>query len=175
MQAVDVTGLSEREIEAIEKGERRIEMGDNGIAQPAQQKKVKKMLVTNDSIVPIKVKDTKKNRQMLAKYGDRVFDGNGKVNYKKLPTEVLLGKLVRRKGDSRRNLLEILDKPFCRKLLDKIPKSELKYKSKNELKKNIRKFLGLKAEKTSKPDKSRKESSKKNKKEDAQIGPMEKD
>lgn len=164
--AVDVTGMSQADIDRLETQPSRMFIDDNGIARPSHVATTQPLSITRIHATPkaqarplpsIKVKDTKKNRELMDKYGDRIFDQRGKMNYKALPTDVLLGKLVRRKGDSRKNLLEVLDKPFCRKLLDKIPKSELKYKSKNELKKDIRKFVGLAAEKTTRQKKKEKE------------------
>lgn len=152
---VDITGLSAREVEAIEKNPELCHQSADGVLHPPSNMGGKK-------IVKIKLlkPPTKAVQALVDKYpGVKVLTNDGKVNYRKLPTDELLRRMVRRKGDARENMFEQLGKPFCLKLVDKgLPKSELKLKTKAELKKQIWRWAYKPADKkprSTRPDKTR--------------------
>jgi len=157
MQAIDITGMSQKEVDQLEKNPSRMELDENGIAYPKSNKGLKMMKPASQERMVVNVKDTEKNRKLIQRFGERIIDNHGKVDYKKFPSDELLKRMVRRKGDSRENLMEQLGKPFCKKLLEKIPKSDLKLQTKKELKRAIRKFAGMPAEKPIKPKRKEKE------------------
>ncbi len=150
--AIDVTGLSSRQIEQIERAPTMMQVGADGIGHPVVSSHGK----GRQTVVRVKLNE--RNKRLVDRFGERIFTDGGKVNYKAFPADELLKRMVRRKGDSRENMFEQLGKKYMAKLLDKIPKSELKLDTKKELKKDVRKFLGLSAEKTTKQkrDKSKK-------------------
>lgn len=145
MLPIDVTGLTERQINELERNPSGLNIGSDGIAHPDARPKHARA-----SKEVIHVKDCDKNVSLVKRFGDKIFNDQGKLNYKAFPAEELLKRMVRRKGDSRENLFEQLGKPYMSRLLTRIPKSELKLKTKKVLKNNIRKFLGLGVEKTHK-------------------------
>lgn len=176
MQAIDVTGLSQKEIDDLEKNPSRMELDDNNIAHPLKRNGTKvKPLTIGDRTIVVNVKDTDKNRKLKEKFGEKIFNSQGKIDYRKFPSDEILKRMVRRKGDSRENLMEQLGVPFCKKLLDKIPKSDLKLQTKKELKRAIRKYAGMPAEKSAKQKRKEKETkaTKKSKKIDIE-GPCNK-
>lgn len=182
MQAVDVTGMNEEQIEELEKGGTNLRVGEDGVARPANHFTIKVPVVPLNQVpqskVPVLgakklVKRTKANEALFSKYGERIFCADGRVNYKVLPTDDLAKRIMRRETESRIDLFDQLGKKFMSSFLSKIPKTSLKLKSKAELKKNVRKFLDLAPEK-SKTQKKReqKKKEKKSQKEPMVVGPV---
>ena len=167
MQAIDITDMTEKEIEALD--------SPMESSEKPSKTKAKPLTRGNGNVTVVNVRDTPKNRQLIGKFGERIVGKNGKIDYRKFPTDELLKRMVRRKGDSRENLMEQLGAPFCKKLLDKIPRSDLKLQTKKELKRSIRKFAGMPAEKSTKQKRKEKENKGKTKKPKADriVGPEE--
>jgi hypothetical protein len=148
---VDITRLSPSEVAAIESNPEQCVQGENGVFHAPSNMVRKKV---------IKIKLTKATKALVERYpGVKVLTNDGKVNYRKLPTDEVLRRMVRRKGDARENMFEQLGKPYCLKLVEKgLPKSDLKLKTKGELKKQIWRWAYKPADKkprSTRPDKTR--------------------
>lgn len=147
---VDITSLSPSEVAAIESNPAQCMPDANGVFQPPSNIVKKKV---------IKIKLNKATKALVEKYpGVKVVTNDGKINYRKLPTDEVLRRMVRRKGDARENMFEQLGKAYCLKLVEKgLPKSDLKLKTKAELKKQIWRWAYKPADKKprSRPEKSR--------------------
>ena len=170
MQAIDITDMTEKEIEALDNPPSNMDVErPKGKAKPLT-------LGGSDGVKVVNVRDTEKNRKLIGRFGVKIIDNHGKIDYRKFPTDELLKRMVRRKGDSRENLMEQLGVSFCKKLLDKIPRSDLKLQTKKELKRSIRKCAGMPAEKTSKQKRKEKETKGRTRKPKADriVGPEEK-
>ena len=141
MEAIDITGLSSTQIQAIENDQSTLVRSSGGLLRP---KGVKAAKFTKD----VTVKDTIQNKKLLARYGEKIFTCDGKVNFKAMPVDDLCKKLMRRSVPSRMDLFDNLGEKYTKSLLKRIPKTSLKLKSKVMLKNNIRKFLGWKPEKS---------------------------
>lgn len=152
--AIDVTGLTPEQEEAVERGKIPVRINKDGIATPVLPK---------SQGGTIKVKKTQANKRMEKKYGPDIFMSDGKINYKRIPVDDLLQKISKKKGDARTNFLEILGKNLCIKLMSKLPQSELKLKTKKEIKRKICSHYDIvdKASKKTKKDKLKKKHSKK--------------
>lgn len=172
MQAVDITGLNSRQIAHLESDpSNSMAVDSTGMGRPFAQP-------------VIRVKGNNKNRALHAKYGDRIFDKGGKVVLSRIPKEDILKRLVRRKGDSRDNLLSQLGVSYVLNLYNSgaINKSDMKLSTKKELNRACCKFTGVTPKKSAeekararealkkKKEKSRKHGSKL-KREEKKIGP----
>lgn len=150
MEAVDITGLSEEQVEDVEAGKIPMEKDKEGVLRPVPSvRKITIPLPGGKKIKEVLVKSTKQNQKLLAKYGEKIFTMDGKVNYKAMPLDDLCKKITRRNVRSQMDLFDNLGEKFTKSMLKKISKTSLKLKSKEKLKNNIRKFLGWKPEKTS--------------------------
>ena len=145
MDPVDVTGLSEEQVEAVEAGKIPMEKDREGILRPVPTvRKITIPLPGGKKVKEVLVRSTKQNQKLLAKYGDKIFNMDGKVNYKAMPIDDLCKKITRRSLRSQLDLFDNLGEKFTKSLLKKVPKTSLKLKSKEKLKNNIRKYLGWK-------------------------------
>lgn len=167
MEAVDVTGLTDEQVKALEEDRIPTERGPDGIIRPVPNvRKISIPLPGGKKVKEVVVKGTKQNTKLLARYGEKIFDSQGKVNYKAMPFDDLCKKIMRRSTKSQFDLFDNLGEKYTRHLLKKVPKTSLKLKSKDKLKNSIRKFLGMKPEKTIK---QKKKDKKEKKSEDTKV------
>ena len=168
MDPVDVTGLTEEQEKAVEENRIPLERGADGVLRPVPSvRKITIPLPGGKKMKEVIVKGTKQNTKLLARYGEKIFDSQGKVNYKAMPVDELCKKIMRRSVKSQMDLFDNLGEKYTKSLLKKVPKTTLKLKSKDKLKNNIRRFLGMKPEKTIKQkNKDKKEKKMKDKKSD---------
>lgn len=176
MEPVDVTGLTEEQEEAVEAGKIPLEKDKDGVLRPVPAvRRITIPLPGGKKLKEVLVKSTKQNQKLLARYGEKIFTMDGKVNYKAMPIDDLCKKITRRSLRSQLDLFDNLGEKFTKSLLKKVPKTSLKLKSKEKLKNNIRKFLGWKPEKTtsqkSKEKKEKKGKGGKSEKMDVSEGP----
>lgn len=149
MEGVDITGLTEEQVEAVEAGKIPMEKDREGMLRPIPSvRKITIPLPGGKKVKEVQVKATKQNTKLLARFGEKIFTSEGKVNYKAMPIDDLCKKITRRSLRSQMDLFDNLGEKFTKSLLKKVPKTSLKLKSKEKLKNNIRKFLGWKPEKT---------------------------
>lgn len=85
MQAVDVTEMSEKEREKVGTEPIDAVMGDDGVIVP---KKTAKARV-------IRAKQTGRNKKLVKKYGIKILDRYGLINYTYYPPDDLLDEIIR--------------------------------------------------------------------------------
>lgn len=157
MQAVDITGLSERQVNELESNPMaHMSVGRDGIGMPVGNAMQPKLLL----------KGNPKNRSLLERFGASVFDRNGKLILSKLPKEELLKRLARAKGDARENLLAQLGEAAVIRFYNSgvINKSNKKLQTKKELNKACCRFTGITPKKSAE-DRARAREQQKRKKE----------
>lgn len=158
MQPVDITGLTPSQIARVENNpEMHIREGPNGIGIP----------VNFGPQTEVKVRSNQKNRALLSKFGDKVFNNQGKLVLKRLPRDEILKRLQRRKGDSRENLMMQLGIEYVSKLYksEAINESDMKASTKKELNHACCKFTGISPKKTAEEKRRSREAKKRQKKE----------
>jgi len=156
MQAVDVTGLTANQIARVESNpEMHVREGPNGIGMP----------VNFGPQNVTQVRGNQKNRSLLAKFGDKVFNTEGKLVLKRLPRAEILKRLQRRKDSSRENLLAQLGEEYVIKLYNSnaINESDMKLETKRDLNKACCKFAGISPKKTAEEKRKSREAKKRSK------------
>jgi len=135
---IDVTGMSPEEIEKLEtaptlEGELR-----NGVIFPKEFSEKKEKLV-------IKVKPTKKNRELYEKYGAKAFTKDGDFNYTSWCDGDLIKEIIARKDKGKNKkrtiFLKRLGNNRLLKLLKAIPASKHKTETQTQLESSINKFI----------------------------------
>jgi len=157
MQAVDITGLTEKQVEELDKNPVKMTVDKNGIAHP--------------DVKTIAYKGNAYSDNLVKKYPNAIKvqpDGKVKLIPSKLPWEEQLRRMVRRKGDSRLNWMAQCSQKKCLRILDNLPGTDYKLATKKELTRQLNKFCDVKkpkAKSQKKRDEARKLSKKKSHKE----------
>jgi len=136
--AMDVTDLNSEEIEKLENA-RSIE-GElrNGVIFPKEFSEKKEKLI-------IKVKPTKRNRELYEKYGAKAFTKDGDFNYNAWCDGDLIKEIITRKDKGKNKkrtiFLKRLGNNKLLKLLKAIPASKHKTETQTQLESSINKFI----------------------------------
>ena len=152
MQPVDVTGLSEKEIDDLDTNPVSMSVDKNGIAHPSKD--------------VVKYKKNAYSENLVKNWPNAVIvqkNGKVKLDARKLPWDEQLKRMVRRKGDSRMNWMAQCSVKKCLTILDRLPGTDYKLATKKELTRQLNKFCGVQPKKSHKQkqkDKAKKEEKK---------------
>lgn len=153
MQAVDITGLSEKQVAELDKNPVKMTIDNNGIAHP--------------EVKEVKYKPNAYSDNLVKKFPGAIKvnpDGKVKLVPSKLPWEEQLRRMVRRKGDSRLNWMSQCTEKKCLVILKHLWNTEYKHATKKEIARQLNKFCNIKKPKPkSKKDKDRAKKVSKNK------------
>lgn len=131
MQAVDVTNMSNKEIEKVGTAPMDVELVD-GIAIPLQKRSAKQ----------IGVRSTKKNLKLINDYGEKIFNKYGQLNLGAYDPRKLLQKINRQDPKTQKWTLKSAGPKLIQVMLEEVlPGSDLKGKTKDRLDKILRKAL----------------------------------
>jgi hypothetical protein len=132
MQSIDVTGLSQKDMEKVGHEPMDVEV-DNGVARPVIKKRERK---------PVDVRSTKKNMRLIELYGEHIFNKYGQLNYNHYDPVKILAKLIRQDRNAQAWTIRAMGPRLARILLEEVlPGSDLKGKTKDKLDRILRKAL----------------------------------
>jgi hypothetical protein len=154
MQAIDVTGMSQKEMSKVGHESMDVEIHD-GIARPIKKRERR----------PVDVRGTKKNMRLKELYGDHIFNKYGQLNYAHYDPVKILAKLNRQDRHAQQWTIKAMGPKLAKVLLEEVlPGSDLKGKTKDRLDRLLRKSLERKSTKPVAIKRTKKPATKKSKK-----------
>jgi len=137
---MDVTGLSDKQIKQLEEAKEVEGFVQNGIMFPQD---FKSMQSPEEKVV--RLKNTKRNKDIWGKYQQKGFLKDGSFNYKTWTENDLIREISKKKDEgkkkTRTNFLRFLGTPKLIKIKEKLALSRLREETKSSIANSINKFL----------------------------------
>lgn len=137
---IDVTGLSERQLKQVEDAKEMEGFVQGGIMFPSE---FKNMQSPDEKV--IKLKNTKRNKEIWSKYEQKGFLKDGSFNYKSWSDLDLIKEISHRKDDgkkkTRTNFLRLLGQNRLIKLKEKLAMARNREETKTAIATSINRFL----------------------------------
>jgi len=137
---MDVTGLSDKQIKQLEDAKEAEGFIQNGIMFPQD---FKSMQSPDEKVV--RLKNTKRNKDIWGKYQQKGFLKDGSFNYKTWSENDLIREISKKKDEgkkkTRTNFLRFLGTPKLIKIKEKLALSRLREETKSSIANSINKFL----------------------------------
>lgn len=137
---MDVTGLTDKQIKQLEEAKEAEGFIQNGIMFPQD---FKSMQSPDEKVV--RLKNTKRNKDIWGKYQQKGFLKDGSFNYKTWTENDLIREISKKKDEgkkkTRTNFLRFLGTPKLIKIKEKLALSRLREETKSSIANSINKFL----------------------------------